>query len=171
MVAIELDGNYIDAECMKSPNTNDLIKAYQNIHQQWHDSQVIHINWHVLDNEAPCELKATIRSNCCTVKLTPPDIHQCNNAECAFQTFKSHFIAILSGVDNSFPINEWDSLLPQAILTLNLLCNANVAPKISAYAYHHGPFDYDRMPLASIGCVVQFHVKPGHQHTWGGTLH
>ncbi|KAL7474670.1 hypothetical protein ACHAW6_000634, partial [Cyclotella cf. meneghiniana] len=85
----------------------------------------------------------------------------------AIQTFKSHFIAILSGVANSFPINEWDSLLPQAILTLNFLRNSNVAPKISAHAYHQGLFDYDRMPLAPIGCEVQFHVKPGHRRTWG----
>ncbi|KAL7480511.1 hypothetical protein ACHAW6_006206 [Cyclotella cf. meneghiniana] len=114
-----------------------------------------------------CKLKTTIRSNGCTVELTPPDVHQHNNAKCTIQTFKSHFIAILSGVDNSFPITEWDSLLPQAILIVNLLYNANVAPKISAYTYHHGPFDYDRMPLASIGCAVQFHVKPGHRRTWG----
>ncbi|KAL7479611.1 hypothetical protein ACHAW6_005338 [Cyclotella cf. meneghiniana] len=167
MVAIELNGNYIDAKCMKSCKTNDLIKAYQTIHQCWHDSQVIHVNWHVLNNEAPRELKIAIRSNGCTVELTPPDVHQCKNAEHAIQTFKSHFIAILSGVENSFPINKWDSLLPQAILTLNLLCNANIAPKISAYTYHHGPFNYNRMPLAPIGCAVQFHVKLGHQHTWG----
>ncbi|KAL7474462.1 hypothetical protein ACHAW6_000434, partial [Cyclotella cf. meneghiniana] len=84
----------------------------------------------------------------------------------AIQAFKSHFIAILSGVDNSFPINEWDRL-PQAILNLNLMCNANVTPKISAYAYHHDPFDYDRLPLAPIGCRVQFHVKPGCRCIWG----
>eukprot|EP00804_Cyclotella_cryptica_P014672 CCRYP_012702-RA/>CCRYP_012702-RA protein AED:0.39 eAED:0.45 QI:0/0/0/1/1/1/2/0/172 len=63
MVAIELDGNYIETECMKSRRTNNLIKAYQNIHQCWKDSQVIHVNWHILDNEAPCELKATLHSN------------------------------------------------------------------------------------------------------------
>ncbi|KAL7476141.1 hypothetical protein ACHAW6_002019, partial [Cyclotella cf. meneghiniana] len=85
----------------------------------------------------------------------------------AIQTFKSHFIAILSDVDNSFAINEWDSLLPQAIHTVNLMRNANTAPKISTHAYHHSPFDYDRMPLAPIGCAVQFHIKPGHQRTWG----
>ncbi|KAL7475660.1 hypothetical protein ACHAW6_001574 [Cyclotella cf. meneghiniana] len=167
MVAVELNCNYIDANCMRSRKTSDLIKAYQTIHQHWHNSQVIHVTWHVLDNEAPRELKATICSNGSTVKLTPPDVHQCNNAKRAIQTFKSHFITILSSADNSFPINEWDSLLPQAILTLNLLCNANVAPKISAYTYCHGPFDYDRMPLAPIRCVLQFHVKTGHRRTWG----
>ncbi|KAL7476215.1 hypothetical protein ACHAW6_002091, partial [Cyclotella cf. meneghiniana] len=81
------------------------------------------------------------------------------------QTFKSHFIAILSGVDNSFSINKWDSLLPQAILTLNLLQHSNVLPKTSTHAYHHGPFNYDRVPLAPLGCVVQFHIKPSCRHT------
>jgi len=76
------------------------------------------------------------------------------------QTFKSHFIAIRSGMDSFFPINEWDRLLPQTILTLNILRNSNVAPKISGYAYHHGPFDYGRMPLAPLSCAVQLHVKP-----------
>ena len=106
MVAIELNGNYINAKCMKSCKTNDLIKAYPTIHQRLDNSQVIHVNWHILDNKAPRELKAAIRSNSCTVKLTPPDIHKCNNAVCAIQTFKSRFIVILSGVDNSFPINK-----------------------------------------------------------------
>ena len=75
MVAIELDGNYIDAECIKSRKTNDPIKAYQSTYQCWKDSQVIHVNRHVLNNEASRELKATIRSNGCTIELTPPDIH------------------------------------------------------------------------------------------------
>ena len=39
----------------------------------------------------------------------------------AIQTFKGHFIAKFAGVDNSFSINKWDSLFPQAVLTLNLL--------------------------------------------------
>ena len=82
--------------------------------------------------------------------------------ERTIQTVKSHFITILSGVDTSFPINEWDSMLPQTILTLNLQRNANVAPKISAYTYHHGPFNYARMPLAPTCCAVQFHVKPSY---------
>jgi len=74
---------------------------------------------------------------------------------------------VLAGVDNSFPINQWDELLPQTILTLNLLQQSNVAPNISAWAYHHGSFDYNCMPLAPMGCAVQFHIKPGRQKTFG----
>jgi len=74
---------------------------------------------------------------------------------------------VLAGVADGFPINQWDELLPQTILTLNLLHQSNVAPNISAYAYHHGSFDYNRMPIAPMGCAVQFHIKPGRCKTFG----
>jgi hypothetical protein len=68
-----------------------------------------------------------------------------------------HFV--LAGVADGFPINQWDELLPQTILTLSLLWQLNVAPNISAYTYHHGSFDYNQMPLAPLGYAIQFHVK------------
>jgi single-stranded DNA-binding protein len=83
------------------------------------------------------------------------------------QTFKAHFKSVLAGVSDDFPIREWDELLPQTVLTLNLLRQSHVAPNISAYAYHHGSFDYNRMPLAPMGCAVQFHIKPDKRKTWG----
>jgi hypothetical protein len=73
----------------------------------------------------------------------------------------------LAGVSDDFPIHQWDELLPQTVLTLNLLRQSNVAPNISAYAYHHGSFDYNRMPLAPLGCTVQFHNKPSRRKTFG----
>jgi hypothetical protein len=57
--------------------------------------------------------------------------------------------------------------LPQAILTLNLLKQSNIAPNISAWAYHHGNFDYNQMPLAPMGCAAQFHIKPSRRKTFG----
>ena len=167
MVAVELDGNYIDGEPMKTREASSLVKAYNAIMERWSATQVIAPNWHVLDNEAPQELKEAIRKNGCTVELTPPDMHRRNIAERAIQTGKNHFISCLAGLPDDFPIREWDELLPQVFLTLNLLRPSNVAPKISAYAYHHGQFDYDRMPLAPMGCAVQFHIKPKRRKSWG----
>ena len=167
MVAIELDGNYIDAEPLKSRKTRDLIEAYQKIYARWKATGVVCPNWHILDNEAPEEFKQAIRQNGCRVELTPADMHRRNAAERAIQTYKSHFIAIQAGVADDFPIHQWDELIPQAVLTLNLLRQSHVAPNVSAYAYHHGPFDYNRMPLAPMGCAVQFHIKPTRRKTWG----
>jgi hypothetical protein len=62
---------------------------------------------HILDNEALQALKDKIRDNC-KLQLVPLDTHQQNLAERAIQTFKSHFIAILSGVDENFPMQLWD---------------------------------------------------------------
>jgi hypothetical protein len=37
----------------------------------------------------------------------------------------------------------------------------------TAYAYHHGTFDYNRMSIAPMGCSVQFHFKPNRRKTFG----
>ncbi len=93
----------------------------------------------------------------CLIQFIPSHNHRQNLAERAIQTFKNHFKAILAGIDDSFPMRLWDKLLPQTILTLNLLCQSNVAPIVSAWQYIHGPFDYNKMPLAPMGCAVQIH--------------
>mgnify|MGYP003846118773 CR=1 FL=1 len=104
--------------------------------------------------EALEQIKEEIRKNC-TIQLVPPNNHRRNLAERAIQTFKNHFKAILAGVDDNFPMHLWDRLLPQTILTLNLLRQAHVTPTVSAYHYVHGPFDYNKMPLAPLGWDVQ----------------
>ena len=121
MVAVELDGNYIDAEPMTARTSKELVRAYEAIWECWRATGVICLNWHVLDNEAPTELKTAIQKNNCFVELTPTDVHRGNIAKRAIQTFKGHFISILGGTDDRFPLHEWDRLPPQTVVTLNLL--------------------------------------------------
>ena len=87
-------------------------------------------------------------------QLVPPHNHRANSAERAIQTFKSHFKSILATVDPDFPIAQWDLLLPQANLTLNLLRSARTNPKLSAHAYLFGNFDFSATPLAPPGTRV-----------------
>ncbi|KAL7503074.1 hypothetical protein ACHAXN_000911 [Cyclotella atomus] len=78
----------------------------------------------------------------------PPDIHRCNLAKRATQTFKAHFLAILSGLSKAFPNYLWDKLLPQTELTLNLLCQSSIAPAMSAREYYNkAPFNFDATPI------------------------
>jgi hypothetical protein len=105
MVAVELDGNYIDCEPLQSRSAKSHTKAYQAIFQHWKVTGVICPNWHILDKEAPAELKQAIRENKCRVELTPADQHRRNAAKRAIQTFKGHFISVLAGVADGFPIN------------------------------------------------------------------
>ena len=72
----------------------------------------------VLDNECSAELKAALRKHNKQYELTPPNMHRRNTAERAIRTFKNHLI---STCDKDFPVAEWDCLLVQAELTLNLL--------------------------------------------------
>ena len=91
-------------------------------------------NTYMLDNELSKELKQALTKKHNTHELVPPHTHCRNLAERAIQMFKHHFIAGLASVDPTFPIAEWDRLIHQAILTLNLLRTARVNPKLSAHA-------------------------------------
>jgi hypothetical protein len=99
-------------------------------------------------------------------ELVPPNCHRRNMAEQAIQTFKNHFVSILSGVDDRFPLSLWCYLVRPAELTVNLLCQSNVVPKISAYAHVHGQHDYMKQPFTPLGCSVMAHVKPKNRRTW-----
>ena len=116
MVAVELVGNYIDAEPMQARHGGDLIKSYQSIWYFWKATGIAALNWYVMDNEALVDLKQAICENGCTVEMTPPDIHRRNIAERAMQAFKNFIIAILAGLDGSFLIHQWVCLLPKVIL-------------------------------------------------------
>jgi hypothetical protein len=115
-------------------------------------------------------MKACIKENGMDYKLIPPGQHRRNQAERAIQTFKTHFISILAGVDDKFPLLLWCHLLERTELTLNLLRQSRVAPKILAFAHVHGTHDYMQKPFVPIGCVVQMHVKPNDHLSWNTRL-
>ena len=70
------------------------------------------------------------------------------------------------GAAADFSPSLWDRLLLQAESTVNLLRQSNSTPNISAYAHLSGPFDYNKMPLAPMGRVVQVHEKTDKRGTW-----
>ena len=86
-------------------------------------------------------------------------------AEVGIKSFKSHFIAILAGLPDSFPLRLWCELVPQAELTLNILRPSHARPMVSAHTYVHGAFNFDQTPIAPIGCELQCHKKPNTRET------
>ena len=108
----------------------------------------------MLDNEVSRELKQAFTEKHITHELVPPHTHRRNLTERAIQTFKHHFLAGLASVNPIFPIAEWDRLIPQVILTLNLLRTARVNPKLSAHVYLFGEFNFNATPLALPGTKV-----------------
>ncbi len=84
----------------------------------------------------------------------------------AILNFEAHFLSVLAGVANNFPPSLWDCLLPQTKITINFIQQSNATPNVSAYAHLSGPFDYNKMPLAPMGCEAQVHEKPDKHGTW-----
>ena len=115
---------------------------------------------HVLDNEVLESMKEMIRDQYhMTMELVPPGCHRRNAAEVAIRNFKAHFLSVLAGAANDFPMQLWNRLLPQTEITLNLLRQSNTTPTVSAYTHLSGPFNYNKMPLAPMGCSAQVHEK------------
>ena len=99
-------------------------------------------------------------------QLIPPHLHRRNSAEREIQTFKNHFIAGLASVNKNFLVHIWFRLLPQCLLTLNLLRPSRINPKLSAYAHLHGAFDFNRTPLVPPGTKIIIHDKPAIRGSW-----
>ena len=105
MVGIYLDANYIFVEPMKNRTEGEMMRAYQRMVDRMKRAG-LGLREHKLDNEASDAFKECITRNGMKYELVPPGNHHRNQAECAIQTFKAHFISILAGVDNRFPLSS-----------------------------------------------------------------
>ena len=80
--------------------------------------------------------------------------------------FKDHFISDLCSTNAKYPAQEWDHLLPQATMTLNLLLTSRTTPKLSAYAAIFGIHDFNRCHLSPPSTKVIFHEKTNNRPPW-----
>ena len=97
---------------------------------------------------------------------TPPHIHRRNTAEKSISTFKDHLIAGLTSVSPKMPMHLWWRLLPQILLTFNLLRQSRINPKLSSYAQLNGQHDYNTNPLAPPDIQVLIHEKSKSRKSW-----
>ena len=156
---VDIDSNAILVEPIKSRKYTELTRAYRAMMTRLKRAGIIPRK-HVLDNEVSEARKEIIRDEYhMDMELVPPGCHRRNAAEVAIRNFKAHFISVLAGTAEAFPPSLWDRLLPQREITLNLLRQSSATPNISAYAHLCGPFDYNKTPLAPMGCAVQVHEK------------
>ena len=165
-ILYDYDSNSILAEPLRTRNAGELKQAWIKLHVKLQNSG-FHPSTYIMDNEAANELKQAILKYKLSYQLTPPHIHRINAAERAIRTFKNHFLAGLATVDPSFPINEWDRLIPQAEITLNLLRQSRINPRLSAYSILHGHYDFNKHPMAPPGTKIVVHVKPAQRPSWG----
>ena len=165
LILYDYDSNFIHVEPMPNRSGASILAAYKRAHTMF-SSRGLRPQLQRLDNEASHALQEFMTEQDVDYQLAPPHIHRSNAAERAIRTFKNHFIAGLCSADKDFPLHLWDKLLPQAILTLNLLRGSRINPNLSAWAQVHGAFDFNRTPVAPPGTRVLVHEKPTVRTTW-----
>ncbi len=120
----------------------------------------------VMDNQATKHIKKFLTKNECKLQLVEPQNHRVNAAERAIQTFKDAFIAALAMTDNNFPLHLWDKITPQVQDMLNMMRASRVNPTISAYETLNGPYDWNRYPLAPLGCKAVVYEDGDSRGSW-----
>eukprot|EP00804_Cyclotella_cryptica_P028368 CCRYP_016432-RA/>CCRYP_016432-RA protein AED:0.27 eAED:0.27 QI:0/0/0/1/1/1/2/0/586 len=120
----------------------------------------------VLDNKASAAYKQAILNSGLTYQLVPPNDHRNNVAKKAIQTWKDHFIAILSSTSDKFPLHLWCQLIPHMERQLNLLHQSNANSKISAYAHLYGRHNYNSLPFVPLGMEALVYDKPNRCKTY-----
>jgi hypothetical protein len=111
MVMVDIDSSGILVEPIKNRKDAELTRAYEALLLRLKQSG-IEPKKHVLDNEISAAMKDLIKNKYkMDYELVPPGCHRRNAAEVAIRNFKAHFLSILAGVAEDFPMQLWDKLL------------------------------------------------------------
>jgi hypothetical protein len=165
MILYDYDSNAILAQPIKDRTAPELLKAFQVMEQEL-VARGLKPKPMKLDNEASKLLKMYLHQQDITFQLVPPYSHRRNSAERAIRSFKDHLIAGLCSTDKSFPMHLWDRLLPQAVITLNMLRTSRINPKLSAATHIFGQYDFNRAPMLPPGTLIIAHETPNRRRTW-----
>jgi hypothetical protein len=165
MILYHYDSNAILAQPIKDRTAPELFKAFQVMEQEV-VARGLKPKLMKLDNEASKLLKTYLHQQDITFQWVPPYSHRRNSAERAIRSFKDHLIAGLRSTDKSFPMHLWDRLLPQAVITLNMLRTSRINPKLSAATHIYGQYDFNRAPMAPPGTIIIAHETPNRRRTW-----
>ena len=102
MVVVAIDSNDVLVAQMKNKTNKEQRLAYLSLLKRLKQAGV-DVRKRVLDNECSDKMKELIKSEC-KLELTPPGCHRRNLAKNGINLFKNHFLSILPGVDEAFPM-------------------------------------------------------------------
>ena len=120
----------------------------------------------IMDNQATRYIRTFLTTEECKLQLVEPHNHRVNAAERAIQTFKDAFISALATTDKDFPLQLWDKLTPQVIVTLNIMRASRIDPTKSAHEVLYGAYDWNRYPLAPLGCRAVVYEDGDTRGSW-----
>ncbi len=150
-VLYHYESNCIFADPITALDDKTIFEAYR---KQFNDltKKGFKPKLNVMNNQATKYIKQFLDKNECKLQLVEPHNHCVNAAERAIQMFKDAFIAALATTDADFPIQLWDQLTPQIQNTLNMMRASRMNLAILVYESLNGPYDWNRYPLAPLGC-------------------
>ena len=155
---------------MKNMTDKEFIRVFQDINGHL-PTRGLKPNHMQLDNEASPEFQVLLKDKCINYQLAPPFMHRRNSEERDICTFNNNFIAGLCTTDPDFPMQNWDRLLEQAEITLNLLRPSRLKPRLSAYVQLNGEFYFNPTPMAPPGTRTLVNDKPHNRGTWAPHEH
>ena len=120
----------------------------------------------VMDNQATKHIKQYPSKTKCKLQLVEPHNHRVNAEERAIQTFKDAYIAALATNNVNFPLHLWDKLTPQVQTCLNLMQHSPIDPSKLAYETLCGPYNWNRHPLAPLGCKAVLYEDGNTRGSW-----
>jgi hypothetical protein len=173
MLLHHIDSNSMWVEPLKNQKEPMLIAAQTRALERMRRQGIVPKH-QILDNQCHGVMKQAIKETTLsdrsiskmTYELVPPEEHQRNMAEKCVQTFKDHFVGVLSGCAKTMSMQLWCQLLPQVERQLLLLQQSQVNPGMSAYAHvYQGQDNYSKHRFVPIGMESLVHVEPHKQLT------
>ena len=99
-------------------------------------------------------------------QLAPPWCHRTNDVERSTQTGRHHLTSGIMTTDPSCLITEWDRLVKQDKLSLNMLRPSRVNPKSLVATWLEGLHSYNALPFAPPGWEIFCLEDLGNRVSW-----
>ena len=156
---VGIANNYIHAVPLLSRSKTSYVSGYEQLLTFFQAHA--HITTIRSDNETSQVVKDFLHTKSLTLQLVEAHMHRANKAEGAIKDLKNHLLSIMSTASSNFPLDSWLELLPQTLLTLNLLRPSSTDSNISAYQMFYGkPYDFIAHPIHILGTPVEVVVSP-----------
>ena len=132
VVTCDYDNNFIEAREVSDLKDETIVEAVQKIFDKM-ETHGHKPKLNVTDNQVARPLKAFLKTKQCKWQFVEPHNHRVNAAGRAIQTFKNHLISGFCCTDGEWPLQLWNNLTKQALITLNLCRTSRKEPNKSAY--------------------------------------
>jgi hypothetical protein len=156
-ILVSVLDNYIHLEPLQGRSSSSYATAFTKVFAFFRSKRRL-FKVQRMDNEISTSVEALTRKHW-RYRICTPHNHRTLKSERAIRTAKNHIIAMQASCDPRFPLDIWDSIIPQAELTLNHLRSYHPNTSLSAW-------DFVAHPIAPFGTAVLIYESPDKRASW-----